>query len=304
MTKRNHVLRIINDQNGQFCSSTIQSLSGASPALISNTINMLIEEGKVGTRKSGRRLVYTLLNKQTHEQTTITTEPICTIPEKMDYIRTAVQMVIDNINPSALITGKPGIGKTYIVKEMLEKNGLKEDEDYIFASGHTSAFGLYRLLYDNSESLIVMDDFDSVFKDIKAINILKAALDSYDVRRVSWYSEKTEKSEDIEPTFEFKGKIIFISNLYAEKIDDAVKSRSFCIDLRLDNNETTEYMESILDNLESETSMEIKKEVLEFIDSISNNFESYGIRTLIQSIRIRKGCKGDWKKMIKVFACN
>lgn len=45
--------------------------------------------------------------------------------------------------------------------------------------------GLYMALFINRDKLIVFDDCDSVFGNIDSVNILKAALDSYDTRMVS-----------------------------------------------------------------------------------------------------------------------
>jgi len=304
MSKKQDVIQTVMGQSGPFYSTTIQTLSGTSVALVSNTLNELLDAGKIKAQRDGKKLVYALTDGVNNTQMTVTTEPICTMEEKFKYIHDIVQMVIDGVNPSALITGRPGIGKTYLVKNTLEAAGLKKDEDYIFVSGHSSAFGLYRLLYDNQEGFIILDDCDSAFKCPRSVNILKSALDSYDIRRVSWFSDKTNDKEDIEPYFDFKGRVIFISNLYADRIDEAVRSRSFCVNLKMTNAEVTEHMRNIVDDLEPSVDSVIKHEVLDYISTIPDCFETYGIRTLIQSCRIRISCPDDWKKMVQVVACN
>jgi hypothetical protein len=305
MGKKQEVIDTVYQQTAPFYSSTIMALSGASPALISNTINALLHEGKLASRKEGKKLIYTLIDNGINTQMNIVQEPICSVAEKFDYIRYVVSLVINGVNPSALITGRSGVGKTHLVMDELKKAGLEKDKDYLFVSGHSSAFGLYKLLHDNRENFIVFDDCDSVFKDPKSVNLLKAALDSYDIRRVSWFSDKTDNNEDIDPYFDFEGRVIFISNLYAERIDEAVRSRSFCMNLCMSNAEVTEHMRNIIADIEPKVDMAIKLEVLEYIDTIADCFETYGLRTLIQSIRIRQGCPaGDWRKMIKVVSCN
>ncbi|MFA5754535.1 MAG: hypothetical protein WC905_04270 [Patescibacteria group bacterium] len=305
MSKKQEIINAIYKQSVPFHSSAIMSLSGASSALISNTINTLLAEGKVSSRKDGKKNIYTLIDNSSNIQTSITQEPVCSIAEKFEYIREVVRMVINGDNPSALITGRPGVGKTYLVLDELKRAGLEKDEDFLFVSGHSSAFGLYKLLHDNRDCFIVLDDCDNCFKDLKSINLLKAALDSYDIRRVSWISDRTNNNEDIDPYFDFEGRIIFISNLYASRIDEAVRSRSFCINLCMSNTEVTEHMHNILEAIEPTVSMDIKLEVLNYIDTISDCFETYGLRTLIQSIRIRQGCtSSDWQKMIKIVSCS
>lgn len=306
MSKKQKVIETVFAQEMPFYSTTIQSLSGTSVALVSNTLNELLDAGKISAKKDGKKIVYALTDGMNDTQMTVTTEPICSMQEKFKYIHDIVQMVVDGVNPSAMITGRPGIGKTFLVKDTLKKAKLKEGEDYLFVSGHSSAFGLYRLLYEHQDEFIVLDDCDSVFKDPKSINILKSALDSYDVRRVSWFSDKTSDKEDIEPYFDFSGKVIFISNLHADRIDEAVRSRSFCVNLKMTNEEVTEHMRNIINDLEPNIELAIKQEVLDYISTISDCFETYGIRTLIQACRIRVGApaEDDWKKMVRVITCN
>lgn len=304
MSKKQQVIDTVLSQSTPFYSSTITSLSGSSVALVSNTLNELIAQGKITSRKEGKKLIYTLTDTSANKELNIVETPICSVAEKFDYIREVVRMVINGVNPSALITGRSGVGKTYMVQDELKNAGLKKDEDYLFVSGHSSAFGLYKLLHDHRDQFIVFDDCDSCFSDMKSVNILKAALDSYDVRRVSWVSDRTADNEDIEPFFDFEGRVIFISNLYANRIDNAICSRSFCIDLRLTNDEVTEHMRNLINVIEPNVSKEMKTEVLDYISTISNNFSAYGLRTFIQSVRIRQGvgARSDWKNMIKVLS--
>jgi hypothetical protein len=306
MSKKQTVIDTVLKQSSPFYTSTITSLSGSSVALVCSTLNELEVQGKLKTSKDGKKTVYTLTDGANNTQLNITAEPICTVAEKFEYIRDVVRMVINEVNPSALITGRSGVGKTFLVRDELTKAGLKKDKDYIFVSGHSSAFGLYKLLHDNRDSFIVFDDCDSVFKDPKSVNLLKSALDSYAVRRVSWFSEKTDDKEEIDPYFDFEGRIIFISNLYADRIDEAVRSRSFCMNLDMTNAEVTEHMRNIVNLLEPKVPLAIKMEVLEFIDTISDCFEAYGLRTLMQAIRIHQGAKpgNDWRQMVKIITCN
>lgn len=303
--KKTLVVQTVLNQNAPFYASTITSLSGASVALVSNTLNQLESQGKITSRKEGKKNLYALTSA-TFGPTTLVTEPSCSVEEKFEFIRDVVRMVIKGTNPSALIVGRSGVGKTYLVRDELTRAGYEADVDYLFVSGHTSAFGLYKLLHDNRDSFIVFDDCDSAFKDMKSVNLLKSALDSYDVRRVSWFSEKTSEKEDIEPFFDFTGRIIFISNLYADKIDEAIRSRSFCMNLHMTNQEVTSHMKSLLKVIEPAVDMRIKEEVLAYLNSIAEDFSTYGLRTLMQAIRIRFGASAnnDWKKMVKLVTAN
>ena len=114
--------------------------------------------------------------------------------------------------------------------------GLVESTDFVHFKGRATAAGLFVTLYDNSDKIVVLDDCDSVFKDDDAVNILKGALDSYDTRKISYLTTKPLKDEfgsHLPRSFEFTGKIIFISNISQSKLDEAIRSRSFVSDIDL-----------------------------------------------------------------------
>ena len=303
MSKKQKVIDSIFQQQGPFYSSTIESLSACSPALISNTINSLVEEGKISAKRDGRKLCYSLTDGANNQQITVTTEPICTVAERFEHIRSLVDMVVQGVQPSVMITGQPGIGKSFIVRQQLKSAGLKLDTDYIQVNGHSSPFGLYKLLHDHRDSTIVFDDTDSILLNSISMNILKASLDSYDTRYVSWYSNVAEQQE-LDSSFEFTGRIIFISNMFLEKIDPAIRSRAFCFDLKMSNEEISEHMQNILSDIESDISMNIKQEALDYLKTIQDQFSNYSLRVLIQAIRIRAYCQTsnkDWRQMIQVL---
>jgi hypothetical protein len=86
---------------------------------------------------------------------------------------------------SLIITGDPGVGKTRVVRDTLESLGMQKDSDYYFVTGTATTAGLYELLFKNRSRLLIFDDCDAVFKDPESVNILKGALDTYDVREIS-----------------------------------------------------------------------------------------------------------------------
>jgi len=224
-----------------------------------------------------------------------------TVEERFDYISSITDMVINGISPSALITGVAGIGKTFLVKKCFDDAGQKEGIDFHFVKGHSTAMGLYRYLYEHRDATCVFDDCDFKGDDI-AINILKSALDSYDVRKISWQSERMP--EDLEKEFEFKGSIIFITNKDASEIDEAVKSRTFVINLQMSRKEIVEYMREIADDIEPQIDLGLKLEVIDYLDEVRDHFEQFNLRTLIKATRVRRGINGpnqDWKKAVLVM---
>lgn len=229
--------------------------------------------------------------------------PTLSVTDRFEYLQDLVHMVAKKVQPSVMLTGTPGVGKSYLVQKTLNAAGLEEDEDYVVCKGHSSPMGLYQLLHDHRDQLIVFDDCDSALDDGISANLLKAALDSYDTRIVSWHSNKTEQL-DLEKSFEFTGSVVFVSNLDMHKIDGAIRSRAFCYNLHLTPNEVHSYMGHILPNVFPKVSMEVKKEVWNYLGTFKEQWDSYNLRTLLQAIRIRLGVREgkDWKKMIQILA--
>ena len=222
--------------------------------------------------------------------------------ERFSSIADLTDMVINGISPSLLVSGLSGIGKSYIVRKRLEYHKKVEGQDFHIIKGKVSPMGLYRFLYEHQTATIVFDDADSVFDTETSVNILKSALDSYDVRRINWISERLP--EDLEPQFDFGGQIIFISNMDASKLDSAVLSRTMVINLQMSRKEITGHLKNIIDVLEPKTPKKIKLEVLDFLDNISEDLDNYNIRTFIKACRVRQHAdfnKKDWKKTFMVL---
>jgi DNA-binding IscR family transcriptional regulator len=296
MKNKNILSQTILSQTNKFTVSQIISMTGVSNVYVSQTLQKLQAEGLIMRINKGKPQLW----KVTSQEKVTTALDVAT---RFEYIRNLVDMVITNKQPSVMITGCAGIGKSYLVREQLKKADQVANEDYLQVSGHSSQFGLYKLLNDNRDGTICFDDCDSCFDDSTSVNILKAALDSYDTRWVSWYSSKAEQ-EELDPSFEFTGKIIFISNRRLDRIDPAVRSRAFCFDLQMSNDEISEHMQNILANIEPNVDINVKQEVLNFLKTIQDKFSNYNLRVLIQAIRIRNYCLNsdkNWQQMIQIL---
>lgn len=119
-------------------------------------------------------------------------------------------------NRSLIISGPAGLGKSYGVMKTLEE---AERRGYVpvVIKGYIRPTGLYKLLYENrfKKCIVVFDDADSIFGDDVCLNLLKAACDMTETRRLHWLTETRMEDEDGERlprSFEFEGSIIFITN--------------------------------------------------------------------------------------------
>ena len=201
------------------------------------------------------------------------------------------KMVGRGIQPSLVLTGMAGVGKTHLVKETLKGLGLRESYDFEHFKGKATAAGLYMTLYQNSDKIVIFDDCDSVFKDDDAVNLLKAALDSYDTRKISYISTRPLKDEFGEPIpthFEFTGKIIFISNINQNKLDSAIRSRSFVADITMNTQQMFLRMTQLLKTMEPSIPAVAKEQALEIMKELDSKYNGVDInlRSFIKAARI------------------
>ena len=184
-----------------------------------------------------------------HRETDV--EVMDRIAERFSILDEMTEATCDGIVRGMVVSGPPGIGKTYGVEQILEKDSLFDvmaDNTlrHTFVKGTMSPIGLYAMLYKYSDAknIVVLDDCDSILFDENALNILKAALDSGKKRYISWNSDSHFlRREGVPDRFEFKGSVIFITNLKFDnvrstKIKDhleAIMSRCHYLDLTMDS---------------------------------------------------------------------
>ena len=230
----------------------------------------------------------------TKETKTVVTTTEFTINQKFNFLDSLTTMVVNNTTPSIIVVGQGGLGKTHSVTKTIQDNSL-EEKDYMFIKGYSTARGLYNTLYDNNGKLIIFDDCDSVLDDRVAINILKSALDSYETRTISW-SARMNKNDVYPQSFNFTGRIIFISNKDKAKIDGAILSRSLTVDLSMTPDEKIQRMEYILPNILPDYKLDVKKDALKFL-SKNKQSDNLNLRTLIMISKIRHSYEDSWENL-------
>jgi hypothetical protein len=216
---------------------------------------------------------------------------------------------------------------THTVIETLKSEGLSKNQDYFIIKGKITTSELYRTLFmHRNGKIVVFDDCDAVWGDKDAANILKAALDSYDERTISWFtrqtfnvstltdSEKDEYFDEVDASlsdpearvkypseFPYNGRIIFISNLSYKQFDSAVLTRSAKIDMTLTQDQMFHRMEMILQHLgDNSVSMEVKHEILEFLkgESATGALQGVSMRTYVAAEDLYKSGLPNWKELL------
>ena len=275
-------------------------------------------EGKLITKSKNKKRVERICREHSANTKFVTgsmNDSKFTINERFDFVADLVRMVTSKTSASAIITGEGGLGKTYTVIKTLESCGLQdatnllemENEDEVMerddsmftvVKGFSTAKGLYRILYEHRDSMLIFDDCDNVLKDPVALNLLKGALDSYDKRIISWNCE-SKGDDDLPRSFQFNGGVIFISNLTLATLNQALRSRSLCVDLSMTLEQKIERMDTLIamDTFMPKIAMQFKKDALALIDQNRKVASEISLRTLIKVVKIRAGGAKNWSKL-------
>ena len=270
----------------------------------------LVIDGKVVSKSSSKYYLERKLKEYEQQDQTPKKESKYTINQRFQFLEQMVSMVADGTMSSCVITGQGGLGKSFTVMKSMEKMGIKNITDlaqfqvdervnkknsFRIIKGFSTAKGLYRTLFESNGMTVVFDDCDSIMKDDIARNLLKGALDSFSKRYISWNADM--RDEDLPRSFEFTGRVIFVSNMPLEKIDQAIRTRCMVVDLSMTEEQKLERMEVIAksDEFLPEIGSRAKIGALEFLKSNIGQVENLSLRTLIQVTKIaNRG--GDWKQ--------
>jgi replicative DNA helicase len=222
-----------------------------------------------------------------------------------------------------IVTGPPGVGKSFGVEKVLAKHDVFADvaqnsklKKYEVVKGAMSAIGLYSKLfeYSDAKSILVFDDCDSVLLDDLSLNILKAALDSSKKRMIHWNTDsRLLRSEGVPNSFEFKGGAIFITNIKFDNVRskklrdhlEALESRCHYLDLTIDTERekilrikqvVTEC--GMLDDYEF-TDLE-KQVLIDFVDDNKKKLRELSLRTVLKIADLKRSMPANWRAVAEV----
>ena len=217
-----------------------------------------------------------------------------------------------------IVSGPPGVGKSYGVEQEVEKACLFDQVAgkrlrAEVVKGSATPIGLYQTLYKYSDAncVVVFDDCDSILLDDVSLNLLKGALDSGKKRKISWLSESsTLRREGIPDQFEFKGSVIFITNLKFDAMKsqklrdhlDALQSRCHYLDLTLDTmrDKILRIKQIAKDGvLFQDYDFEpcVQDEIIDFMDTNKNKLREMSLRMALKIADLRKSFPLNWKRM-------
>jgi hypothetical protein len=248
-----------------------------------------------------------------------TEEQIMTrIRERFDILHEMTKACVNGDIRAMIVSGPPGVGKSFGVEQEIEKATLfdKLAGKRLRAEvvkGSATPIGLYQTLYKYSDAncVLVFDDCDSILLDDVALNLLKGALDSGKKRTISWLSESSAlRREGIPDRFEFKGSVIFITNLKFDTMKsqklrdhlDALQSRCHYLDLTLDTmrDKVLRIKQIAKDGvLFADYDFEecVQDEIVAFMEANQNRLREMSLRMALKIADLRKSFEGNWKRM-------
>lgn len=242
------------------------------------------------------------------------------IEKRFRVMETMVDGIISGTVPSMIISGAPGVGKSFNVMKKLQESGI----EYDVVKGAVKAPGIIQALFRRRDGgVVVFDDADGVFGDEEALNILKAALDSEKTRRISWRKQSPWLSDfadregvDVSElrNFDFMGGVVFISNknikALARREDrmsphfKALVSRSMFIDLTLESPKAKlAWCKKIFfETMATEMGLtnEDATEITDFIGANVNRFDEISFRTVKMAVGIYKTDPENWKDILEI----
>ena len=220
-----------------------------------------------------------------------------------------------------IVSGPAGLGKSYTVEQVLEEY----DPDGSCSTqikGYARATGLMKQLYKyrNAGDVVVFDDADAIFYDDVSLNILKAATDSSSKRMISWMSEAKFEDDDgdiIPRRFEFKGTIIFITNIDFDAMIErghklaphlsALVSRAHYIDLAMKTKRDyyVRIKQVVKQGMLSKAGFTPSEEV-DIMQFVENNFDKLretSLRSVIKIAALRRSNPNRFESLARITCC-
>ena len=264
-------------------------------------------------------------------------------------IKTLTKFVAQGGSKSLIVCGMGGIGKTYEVTSTLRKIYGEPGDKYTYHSGaKISPRSFYSAVFRERDMLQVWDEADSILKQDDTVMMLKPALDTSGKPAMEYvtntlpmtgkneaeirdyclqcdeadtlvYTNNPNKLKDGEMAFPskfyFDGQMIFISNMRASEIEDAIKSRSIFLDVYLSATDVMNRMKTIM---KAQYPDETDESLNEFFDTMGASVPDEGpvtymtpelarrnkpltIRSLVLGMALKKAGVESWERIASMY---
>ena len=245
-------------------------------------------------------------------------EAMARIRERFEILTEMTKATVSGDIRAMIVSGPPGVGKSFGVEQEIDKAclfdqlaGKRLRAEVV--KGSATPIGLYQTLYKYSDPncVVVFDDCDSILLDDVALNLLKGALDSGKKRKISWLSESsTLRREGIPDQFEFKGSVIFITNLKFDQMKsqklrdhlDALQSRCHYLDLTLDTmrDKLLRIRQIAKDGVlfaDYDFEPAVQDDIIDFMHTNKDRLREVSLRMALKIADLRKMSVLNWKRL-------
>lgn len=237
------------------------------------------------------------------------------IADTYDTLETLVSAVSANTVNALVVSGGPGIGKSYTVNKILSEI---DEYNFVFHRGYLKATHLFRLLWENRHPgmVIVIDDSDKIFGEEDSLNLLKVALELKPVRRIGWGSEKEfvdQDNEIIPRYFDYCGSVIFLTNKDIQKEASAntkhsehiaaLGDRALVLSMKIRT--SREYLIAIKKAIKEGMlvnkgfTQDEENEIMNFFEEHVDSFEEISLRTIEKVAALYRANHSKWQKLTK-----
>lgn len=297
---------------------------------IQNQTFRLVRGFKIGMRggfvtvHDGQRQFRVKVNSEhdiaiTEPQVTVETdeEIIARIADRFRILDEMTIAAVKGVVRAMIVVGPPGVGKSFGVERQLQRYSLfdtlaDEPSRYEVIKGAVTPIGLYATLYQHSDPghVVVFDDADGIFFDDLSLNLLKGALDTSRVRRLSWNSDSRYlRRQGIPESFNFRGSVIFITNIDFQNIKsrklqdhlEALNSRCHYLDLTMrTERDKILRIRQIFETGELfrdyDFSEELGAEIIDYVLENRNRLREISIRMCLKVADLTR-VSGDWRSL-------
>lgn len=194
------------------------------------------------------------------------------------------------------ITGAPGWAKSYTVQSVLESI----NRPYINGGSYVTPLGLYNLLHQNPDEVILLDDTGGLLQSDIGLSILNAATWSVgsNPRLVKWTSNS--KSVDV-PCYAFNGKIIALANRWSRAGQmETVISRSLHYQINVDADFVKSTFKNIATQPHNGYDVQSVEEASDFLLSLesTHDISRFNLRTLDLALDYLSSGIPNWRSLL------
>jgi hypothetical protein len=183
------------------------------------------------------------------------------------------------------------------VLETLRAEGVKP----LVLNGHITPLSLYANLYEHSESVVFLDDADSLFRNLPALGILRSALwgTNNEARLVTYNSSQLK----LPSSFFFAGRIVFAINTLPMKNHafTALLSRVDQFELTASNEQVLEMMRELAsqgfgERLTADECLEVVDYIAEF--SATRELSLRLLEPSFRKVIYARDAGVDWRQLV------